>query len=133
MPYCECMLADQHLAWPGGLLCSSIYETPFGVFSSSYITWMLFFFFLFLALHTRTATIQPVHSGGCHSNRAASLFILCPVSPHRLSFPGRRRFGFCMQIKAPLIELQSQEVEGIYSFRWSLNTIRWLSQIVVAQ
>lgn len=58
---------------------------PFDFFFLSYIT--CFFFLKPLSLHTRTTTIQPVHSGGCHGNWAASMAFFCPVSPLHLSFP----------------------------------------------
>lgn len=90
------MLTDWHLklGLARGPVCRSIARPRF-IFSPLHNIDVVY-----LSFHTRTTTIQPVQSSGCHSNRAPSLSILCPVSPHRLRFPGRR-FRFCMQIKPP--------------------------------
>lgn len=73
------------------------------------ITWMYVFFPSSLPLNTGTTTIQPVHSGGCHGNRAASVSIFCPVSP--LSFSASQAGGglddFCKW--SPVIGLEARK------------------------
>lgn len=118
MPQCECMLNDYHLNvvfGQGGIVQLHLWD-PISCFffSPPYITG----FYFFHPLHTRTTTIQPVHSGGCHSNRAASLSILCPVSPLRLSFPGGKAVWILHANRNPLIELRSEEVEEILNGDW---------------
>lgn len=83
---CECMLTDKHLksVFGQGGYCAVPFMRPhfmFGFFSLSLHNMDVFFSpITVLPLCTRTTTIQPVHSGGCHSNRAASLspsFVQC--------------------------------------------------------
>lgn len=99
--WCECRLNYLHentVFWLRRGDCVAPFMKPHLMlffFSPPYIIC----FFFFLPLLTRATMIQPVHSGGCHSNRAASLSILCTVSPLRLSFPGVRLLGFCVQIE----------------------------------
>lgn len=143
LPQCDYMLTDKHLksVFGQGGYCAVPFIRPhfMFIFFSPYITWMWSPPppWLFLPLCTGTTTIQPVHSGGCHSNKAASLspsFVQC--LPIVWASQTERRCGFCMQIE-PLIEPRSDVVNSPHSamafkhsdVKWDKEENRWIQEI----
>lgn len=116
-----CMLTDWHLKVGQGAIVQLHLWDPISCPPPStptpYITWMCFFSSLSRSTQEppRSSLYIPVVVIATGQHPSPS-FVQC--LPHRLSFPGRRWFGFCMQIETPSFFNWASRRGSGRGFRW---------------